>query len=319
MSPPKIVILDGYALNPGDLTWQPLQDLGDCTIYDRTTPQDVADRVCDAEIVLTNKGLVSRQAIAAASRLRYVGVMATGYNVADIAAATERGIVVTNVPAYGTSSVAQLVFAHLLNLAQRVGDHSAAIHDGRWASAKDWCYWDSPLVELAGLTMGIVGLGRIGGAVANLAHAFEMNVLATTEPPVPTPDYVRLVDRDTLFRDSDVVSLHCPLTAQTDRLVNRHRLSQMKPSAFLINTSRGGLVDEQALAWALSEGQIAGAGLDVLCQEPPPADHPLTCLKNCFVTPHIAWATASSRKRLLDAVADNVAAFLAGKPKNRVN
>ncbi len=319
MSRPKIVILDGYALNPGDLSWQGLQDLGQCTVHDRTAPDDVAARVGEAEIVLTNKGLVSRQTIDLATGLRYVGVMATGYNVVDVEAAAERGIVVTNVPTYGTSSVAQMVLAHLLNLTQRVGDHSAAIHKGRWASAPDWCYWDSPLVELAGLTMGVVGFGRIGGAVARLAHAFEMKVLAATEPVVPVPDYVRLVDRDTLFSQSDVVSLHCPLTPDTDRLVNRHRLSQMKRSAFLINTGRGGLVDEEALAWALGEGRIAGAGLDVLCQEPPRADHPLTQLPNCFVTPHIAWATASSRKRLLEAVTDNVEAFLAGKPRNRVN
>ncbi|NLS91558.1 MAG: D-2-hydroxyacid dehydrogenase [Planctomycetaceae bacterium] len=319
MSRPQIVILDDYALNPGDLSWQRLQDLGDCTIYDRTPPADVADRIQDAEIVLTNKGLVTREAIARAPNLRYVGVMATGYNVVDIEAAAEKGIIVTNVPTYGTSSVAQMVFAHLLNLTQRVGDHSAAIHQGKWAAAADWCYWDSPLIELAGLTMGIVGFGRIGQAVAKLADAFEMKVLAVTEPVVPVPDYVRLVDLDTLFRESDAITLHCPLTPQTDRLVNRERLEKMKRTAFLINTGRGPLVDEEALARALGEQRIAGAGLDVLCQEPPPADHPLTQLENCFVTPHIAWATASSRRRLLDAVVDNVAAFLAGRTQNRVN
>jgi glycerate dehydrogenase len=319
MSRPRIVILDGYALNPGDLSWQRLRDLGDCTIHDRTPAEEVADRIQDAEIVLTNKGLVTREAIGRASNLRYVGVMATGYNVVDIEAAAEKGIVVSNVPTYGTSSVAQMVFAHLLNLTQRVGDHSAAIHKGKWAAANDWCYWDSPLIELAGLTMGIVGFGRIGQAVAKLAHAFEMNVLAMTEPAVPVPDYVRLVDLDTLFRESDVVTLHCPLTPATDRLVNRERLEKMKPAAFLINTGRGPLVDEEALASALREERIAGAGLDVLCREPPPEDHPLTQLKNCFVTPHIAWATASSRRRLLDSVIDNVAAFLAGQPQNQVN
>jgi glycerate dehydrogenase len=319
MPRPQIVILDGYALNPGDLIWQRLQDLGECTIYDRTPPQDVAARIQNAQVVLTNKGLVTRETIAASTKLRYVGVMATGYNVVDVEAAAEKGIVVTNVPTYGTRSVAQMVFAHLLNLTQRVGDHSAAIHHGKWASSTDWCYWDSPLVELAGLTMGIVGFGRIGQAVAKLAHAFEMNVLATTEPVVPVPDYVRLVDLDTLFRESDIITLHCPLTPQTDRLVNRERLEKMKRTAFLVNTGRGPLVDEQALAWALREERIAGAGLDVLCQEPPPADHPLTQLKNCFVTPHIAWATASSRRRLLDTVTDNVAAFLAGQPQNQVN
>ncbi len=319
MPRPQIVILDGYALNPGDLNWQRLQDLGDCTIYERTPPDDVAARIESADIVLTNKGLVTRETIASSPKLRYVGVMATGYNVVDVEAAAETEIVVTNVPTYGTTSVAQMVFAHLLNLTQRVGDHSAAVHQGKWAASADWCYWDSPLVELAGLTMGIVGFGRIGQAVAKLAHAFEMNVLTMTEPVVPVPDYVRLVDLDTLFTESDVVTLHCPLTPATDGLVNRERLGKMKRTAYLINTGRGPLVDEEALAWALREERIVAAGLDVLCQEPPPENHPLTQLKNCFVTPHIAWATASSRKRLLDTVTDNVAAFLAGQPTNQVN
>jgi glycerate dehydrogenase len=279
----------------------------------------VAERIADAEIVLTNKGLVSRDVIASATRLRYVGVMATGYNVVDTEAAAKRDIVVTNVPTYGTASVAQMVFAHLLNLTQRVGDHSAAIHHGKWAAASDWCYWDTPLVELAGLTMGIVGFGRIGQAVAKLAHAFEMRVLAATQPVVPVPDYVRLVDLGELFLSSDVVTLHCPLTPETHGLAGRERLALMKSTAFLINTGRGPLVDEQALADALRDGRIAGAGLDVLCQEPPPQDHPLTGLDNCFVTPHIAWATASSRRRLLDTVVDNVAAFLDGRTQNQVN
>ncbi|MHB8899202.1 MAG: D-2-hydroxyacid dehydrogenase [Thermoguttaceae bacterium] len=319
MTRPGIVVLDGYTLNPGDLTWSPLEDLGDCTIYDRSAPDEVAARIGQAEIVLTNKTPVSRETIAGAGQLRCVGVMATGYNVVDVDAAAEKGIVVTNVPTYGTSSVAQMVFAHVLNLTHRVGDHAADVRRGKWASAIDWCYWDSPLVELAGLTMGVVGLGRIGSAVAKLAQAFDMKVLAATEPPVAAPDYVRLVDIDALFRESDIVTLHCPLTAQTERLVNRQRLGQMKRTAFLINTGRGGLVDEEALAWALDEGRIAGAGLDVLCQEPPRPDHRLTKMPNCFITPHIAWATASSRKRLLAAVADNVAAYLSGTPKNRVN
>lgn len=319
MSRPTIVILDGYALNPGDLSWDRLQELGDCTIFERTTPEEVAERIADAEIVLTNKGLVSRDVIASATRLRYVGVMATGYNVVDTEAAAKRDIVVTNVPTYGTASVAQMVFAHLLNLTQRVGDHSAAIHQGKWAAASDWCYWDSPLVELAGLTMGIVGFGRIGQAVAKLAHAFEMRALTATQPVVPVPDYVRLVDLEEVFRTSDVVTLHCPLTPETDGLAGRERLALMKSTAFLINTGRGPLVDEQALADALRDGRIAGAGLDVLCQEPPPKDHPLTGLDNCFVTPHIAWATAASRRRLLDTVINNVAAFLEGRTQNRVN
>lgn len=256
MSRPEIVILDGYALNPGDLDWERLRELGNCTIYDRTPPDEVALRVASAQIVLTNKAQVTRQTIASAAALRYVGVMATGYNVVDVEAASEKGIVVTNVPTYGTSSVAQMVFAHLLNLTQRVGDHSAAIRRGKWAAAADWCYWDSPLVELAGLAMGIVGFGRIGQAVARLAQAFEMRMLAMTEPVVPVPEYVSLVDLDTLFRQSDVVTLHCPLTPETHGLVNRRRLEQMKPTAFVINTGRGALVDEEALARASGKGEL---------------------------------------------------------------
>lgn len=315
----RIVVLDGYTLNPGDLSWWELEALGPCTIYDRSSPEEVVPRARDAEIVLTNKVVLSREVIGQLERLRYIGVLATGYNVVDVDAARQRGILVTNVPTYGSASVAQMTFAHLLNLAQHVGQHAASVAAGRWSASVDWCYWDYPLVELAGLTMGIVGLGRIGQATARLALAAGMEVLACDVQPIVPPPGVGVVDLDTLFRRSDVVCLHCPLTPATERLVNRQRLAQMKPSAFLINTSRGGLVDEQALAEALNRGQIAGAGLDVLSAEPPAPDNPLLKAKNCYITPHIAWATKAARQRLLRIVVENVRGFLAGRPQNVVN
>ncbi|MCA9229973.1 MAG: D-2-hydroxyacid dehydrogenase [Planctomycetales bacterium] len=319
MSQPRIVILDGYALNPGDLSWQSLEALGDCVIFERTTPEELVERARGAQIVLTNKVPLSREAILALPELEYIGVTATGYNVVDVETAAEQKVVVTNVPTYGTSSVAQMVFAHLLNLTQRVADHASAVRTGRWASASDWCFWDSTLMELSGQTLGIVGFGRIGRAVARIAQAFEMNVLVSTRSVKELPVGVRSVDLETLFSESDVVSLHCPLTPETDRLVNRERLAQMKSTAFLINTGRGALIDEAALIEALESGEISGAGLDVLLQEPPSEDYPLVSAKNCFITPHIAWATKSSRSRLLDTSVQNVAAFLAGKPQNVVN
>jgi glycerate dehydrogenase len=313
------VVLDGYCLNPGDLSWERLEALGDCTFYDRTTNEAVSERIGDARIVLTNKVILDGEAIARHPNLKYIGVTATGYNIIDIDAARESGVVVTNVPAYGTSSVAQMVFAHLLNLTQRVGDHAAAVRQGRWASSPDWCFWDYPLVELEGLTMGIVGFGRIGQATARLARSFGMNVLANSRSGVQGSSEVRLSDLETVFRESDVVSLHCQLTAETTRLVNRERLAWMKPTAFLINTSRGPLVDETALADALNSGRLAGAGLDVLDTEPPSRDNPLFTAKNCYITPHIAWATRASRQRLLDMAVDNVDSFLRGEPRNVVN
>jgi glycerate dehydrogenase len=314
-----IVVLDSFCLNPGDLSWEPLEKLGECTIHERTPASQLRERVHDAEIVLTNKAPLSRDVLAGHPRLKYVGVTATGYNIVDVVAARELGIAVTNVPSYGTASVAQMVFAHILNLTQRVGDHAEAVRQGRWASSPDWCFWDFPLLELDGMTLGIIGYGRIGQAVAKLARAFGMQVLAHNRSPIEDAEGVRAVDLDMIFRESDILSLHCPLTDETKRLVNRQRLAAMKPTALLINTSRGPLVDERALADALNAGQMAGAGLDVLDDEPPAADNPLYSAKNCYITPHIAWATRASRQRLLDAAVENVAAYLRGTPQNVVN
>lgn len=315
-----IVVLDGYTLNPGDLDWAKLEALGPTTIHDRTPNDQIVARAANAEIVLTNKTVLSRETLDRLPRLRYIGVLATGYNVVDVDAARQHGVPVTNVPTYGTTSVAQMVFAHLLNLTQHVADHSRGVTAGRWSQSNDFCYWDSPLTELAGLTMGLVGFGRIGRAVAEIARTFGMNVLVYDATPLATlPAGMRSVSLDDLFRQSDVVSLHCPLTPTTQKLINAERLALMKPSAFLINTSRGPLVDELALADALNTGRLAGAGLDVLSIEPPPADNPLLTAKNCHITPHIAWATQAARQRLLDTAVANIQAFLANTPQNVVN
>ncbi len=314
----RIVVLDGHTLNPGDLDWDALQVLGSCEIYDRTPPDQVVSRAQGAQIVLTNKTVLARESIEHLQQLKYIGVLATGYNVVDIEAAKRRAICVTNVPAYGTPSVAQLVFAHLLNLTQHVAEHAQSVRAGAWSQCDDFCYWNFPLVELAGLTMGIVGFGRIGRETAKLARAFGMKVIYYDVSPVSSSE-ARPVDRDTLFPDSDVVSLHCPLTQANREFVNKQRLEMMKPSAFLINTSRGPLVDEAALAEALNAGRIAGAGLDVLCEEPPRADNPLLSARNCYITPHIAWATRSARQRLMEIAIANVRAFLEGKPQNVVD
>lgn len=316
----KIVVLDGYTLNPGDLSWGRLEALGECIVYDRTAPKDIVKRAGEAEIVLTNKTVLSADDIRRLTRLRYIGVLATGYNVVDVEAAGQRGIPLTNVPSYGTRSVAQMVFAHLLNLTQHVAHHAATVRDGRWAACPDFCYWDMPLLELAGLTLGIVGFGRIGRAVAELARAFGMKVIVhDVIVPAEMPEGCRMAELEDVFREADVLSLHCPLTPRTEKLVNAERLASMKPTAFLINTSRGPLIDEPALAEALNAGRLAGAGLDVLSTEPPMGDNPLLTAKNCYITPHIAWATRSARQRLLSIAIDNVAAFIAGRPQNVVN
>jgi len=316
----KTVILDGYTCNPGDLSWEELQAFGSCEIFDRTPPSEVVKRAGDAEIVLTNKTALDREALACLPKLRYIGVLATGYNVVDVKAARERGIPVCNIPEYGTANVAQSTFALLLELTNRCGHHARTVQEGRWCASEDFCYWDFPLIELQGLKMGLVGAGRIGQAVAKIARAFGMEVIAFDRfPSAHIPDYIRLTDLDAVFRESDVVSLHCPLSPENNELVNSARLKLMKPSAFLVNTSRGGLVKESDLAKALNEGGLAGAGLDVLSVEPPLPDNPLLKAKNCLITPHIAWATRSARARLIHMAVENVKAFVEGRPTNVVN
>jgi glycerate dehydrogenase len=315
----RIVVLDGYTLNPGDLTWEPLAALGDCTVHPRTAAGDTATRARDAELVLTNKVVLDRSVLAQLPRLRYIGVLATGYNVVDVAAARERGIVVTNVPAYSTPSVVQLVFALLFELTHRTGDHARGARAGRWSRNPDFAYWDAPLVELAGKKLGLVGYGRIGAAVAGVGAALGMKVLAHTRTvPATTGVPIEFVALDQLFAEADVISLHCPLTAETRQLADSRRLDLMKRSAYLINTARGPLIDETALASALNEGRLAGAGLDVLSIEPPPPDHPLLSARNCIITPHLGWATIEARQRLMSEAVENVRAFLAGTPRNVV-
>ena len=307
----NIVVLDGYTLNPGDLSWDALRELGSCEIYDRSAPDEIVPRSTSAEIVLTNKVKLNGEYMSSVPTLKYIGVTATGYNIVDVAAARERKVIVTNVPTYGTQSVAQMTFALLLELTQHVGHHAQTVREGRWTRSPDFCYWDYPLIELDGLTLGIIGFGRIGKMVGQLAEAFGMKVLTySRKQPV--------AEMETLFRRSDIISLHCPLTPETEHLVNEKRLAWMKPTAFLLNTSRGPLIDESALAKALNEGRIAGAGLDVLAVEPPTADNPLLRAKNCLITPHIAWATRAARSRLMEAVVENVRAYLTGESKNVV-
>lgn len=320
MANPKMVVLDGYCLNPGDLAWDGLGRLGALEVHERTAEQQVVERARGAEIVLLNKTPVTAAAMEQLPGLRYVGVLATGHNIVDVAAARARGIVVTNVPTYGTASVAQFVFALLLELCQHVGEHAAAVRAGQWARSADWSFHLSPLVELEGKTMGIVGFGRIGRRTGQLARAFGMRVVAHDARPSDAPETAdfRWAGLEELLPVSDVVSLHCPLTPETAGLIRAERLRLMKPSAFLINTARGPLVAEQDLADALNSGAIAGAGLDVLSLEPPVAGNPLLEAKNCIVTPHIAWATREARARLLDIAVRNVEAYLAGAPENVV-
>jgi len=313
----KIVVLDGHTMNPGDIDRAPLEALGECAIFERTPQEKVVERSRGAEAILTNKVVIGAAEIAALPDLQYIGVTATGVNVVDIEAAREHGITVTNAPGYGTQSVAQAAFALLLELTNHAGHHSATVRGGRWSRSPDFCYWDFPIVELAGLTLGIVGLGAIGSAVARIARGFRMNVATYTQPPQESEE-VRFVELDELFAESDVVTLHCPLTPETEGIVNARRLSLMKPTAFIINTARGGLVDEAALAEALSAGRIAGAGLDVLSVEPPPAENPLLSADNCIITPHIAWASRAARTRLFDIAVENLANFIAGRPTNVV-
>ena len=316
----NIVILDGYSANPGDLSWKELEELGTLTVYDRTKSDETVARAADAEIVLTNKVILNSEVIAQLPRLKYIGVLATGYNVVDIKAAHERGIIVTNVPAYSTESVAQMVFAHLLTVTNRTEHYAIQNRDGRWSSNPDFCYWDFPHMELAGKTFGVVGLGNIGLRVAQIAHAFGMKVKAVTSKVQSTLSVgIEKVSLEELLATADVLSLHCPLTDSTRHMINAATLQQMKPSAILINTGRGPLVDDQAVADALAKGAIATYCADVVTVEPPRPDNPLLQQPNAFITPHIAWASMEARVRLLKVAIDNVRSFLNGQPQNVIS
>lgn len=317
----KICILDGFTSNPGDLSWDEICKLGECTVYDRTSPEQLAERAKDAEIVLTNKVVLGLKEIGKLPKLKYIGVLATGYNVVDLKAATERGIVVTNIPAYSTDSVAQMVFAHILNITHHVAEYAAEARAGKWSQCADFCYCNSPIMELAGKTMGIVGLGHTGMATAKIALAFGMKVMAlTSKTPESLPKGIEPAPFDRLLTEADILSLHCPLTDNTRHFINRDTLCRMKKTAILINTGRGPLVNEADLAEALNNGTIAAAGVDVLSTEPPAADNPLLSARNCYITPHIAWATKEARSRLIQIAAENIRQFLAGERiLNRIN
>lgn len=317
----KIVVLDGYTLNPGDISWDDLKKLGDTVIYDRTPAELTLERARGAEILFTNKTLLGGDIIAELPELKYIGVLATGYNIVDIDAAKKRNIPVANIPTYGTSSVAQMTFAILLEMCNHVHDHNSAVHKGEWTRSLDWCFWNYPLIELADKTMGIIGFGRIGQKVADVATALGMNLLGCDDykSDQSRRKNFRWAELDELLRESDVVSLHCPLFPATQGIINKNNLSKMKKTAFLINTSRGPLVVAEDLTEALNKGIIAGAGLDVLSVEPPQADNPLFSAKNCIITPHISWATKEARSRLMDVAVDNLKAFLGGNPVNIVN
>jgi len=316
----KIVVLDAYALNPGDLNWESLKQIGKTEIYERSTILETPGRIADADIVLTNKVLITEDVIGKASNLKYIGVMATGYNVVDTVAAGKRHIVVTNVPSYSTASVAQLTFAIILELITHVAQYAQSVSNGDWVQSKDFSYQVETMIELQNKTLGIVGFGKIGQAVAKIALAFGMQVIASHKHPERDQrEGVRFVNEDNCFQEADIISLHCPLNEQNKYFVNRRLLEMMKPSAFLINTSRGDLINEQDLAGALNSGRIAGAGLDVLSTEPPLENNPLLQAKNCLITPHIGWATYEARSRLMQQVVKNVLAFLDGTPVNVVD
>lgn len=315
----KIVILDAYAANPGDLSWDEFAALGELTVYDRTAQEDAAARIGDAEVVFINKVRLTDEIFAACPNLKLVSILATGYNIVDLAAAKRRGITVCNVPGYSTRAVVQMTFALLLEICQQVGLHSGAVHTGRWQTCPDFCFWDRPLIELDGKTMGIVGYGAIGSAVGTVAQALGMKLLVTARHEKPVPEGARFVSLPELLAQSDVVSLHCPQTAENARMIDAGALAQMKDGAILLNTARGGLLDEQAVADALRSGKLLAAGMDVVSAEPIRADNPLLTAPNCVLTPHIAWAPLETRRRLQAISAENLRAFLAGKPQNVVN
>ena len=316
----KIVILDGYTENPGDLSWDGFEKMGNLEVYDRTSAEKIVQRIGDAEVVITNKTPITKETINACKKIKYIGVLATGYDVVDVAVAKEKSIAVTNIPTYGTTAVAQMTIALLLEICHHVGAHSDAVHSGDWTNSPDWCFWNYPLIELAGKTMGIIGFGRIGQNTAAIAKALGMNILAydeyQTDSGAALGSYVPL---DELFEKSDVISLHCPLFHATQGIINKHNIAKMKDGVILINTSRGALVVEQDLADALNNGKIAATGLDVVSTEPIGAGNPLLNVKNCMITPHIAWAPKESRKRLMDIAVGNLASYVAGAPVNIVN
>ncbi len=317
----KIVILDGYTLNPGDLSWEGFEKLGDVTCYDRTEPQDIVSRIADAEAVITNKTPLTKETFDACPNIKYVGVLATGYNVVDVAAAKEKGIPVTNIPTYGTTAVSQFVFALLLEICHHVQDHSSAVYKGDWESCPDFCFWNHPLIELADKTIGFVGFGRIGQQAAKIAQGFSMNVLAYDAYPNKELESngIKYVDLDTLYAESDVISLHCPLFETTEGMINENSIAKMKDGVIIINTSRGPLIVEQDLAAALKSGKVKAAGVDVVSTEPIKGDNVLLQAPNCFITPHIAWAPLEARARLLNTAVENLASFKDGEVTNTVN
>ena len=316
----KIVVMDGKGVNPGDMSWKQIQQFGELIVYERTASEEIIDHVGDAEIVLTNKTVFDEDTIAKLKNVKYIGVLATGYNVVDLKAASKRGIVVTNIPAYSTDSVAQMTFAHILNVTNHIDHYARASRGGEWSRCPDFCYWDKPLVELAGKTIGIIGLGNIGMKVANIALNFGMNVIAyTSKEPKDIPNGINKASIDNILSDSDIISLHCPLTKQTRELINKDSIAKMKRSVIVVNTGRGPLVNEEDVANALHNGLIGAYCADVMCSEPPSADNPLFVEQNAYITPHVAWASKEARIRLMDIAEKNIHSFLSGKPINVVN
>jgi glycerate dehydrogenase len=317
----KIVVLDGYTLNPGDLSWNAMKELGELVVYDRTPVDKIVERINDAEVILTNKVILTKEILQKTPSVKYIGVTATGFNVVDTIAAKELGIIVTNVPAYGTSSVAQLVFGFILELCHHIGEHNRAVQNGEWANSEDFTFWNFPLIELAGKTLGLIGFGAIGQATAGIAVAFGMNVIiySRTKKPEFETDKIKFVEFEEVLSRADFLSLHCPLTEQTKGLINTTTISKMKDGAFLINTSRGAVLEEQDVADALNSGKLAGVGVDVVSAEPINKDNPLLKAKNCIITPHFAWAPLEARERLMNTLVKNVAAFMSNNPVNVVN
>lgn len=320
----KIVVLDGYTLNPGDLDWKGLETIGDCTVYDRTSLTDVQeaiDRIGNAEIVFTNKTPMPKSLFDACPNIKFVGVLATGYNVVDVNAAKDKGVIVTNIPTYGTAAVGQFTIALLLEICHHIGHHNNAVHEGKWENNADWCFWDYPLIELDGKTIGIIGYGRIGQATGKIAQALGMKVLAYDEYKNPNlvTETCKYAELDELIKESDVIALHCPLFPSTQGIINKENIAKMKDGVIILNDSRGPLIVEEDLAEALNSGKVAAAGLDVVSSEPIKGNNPLLKAKNCIITPHIAWAPKESRKRLMDIAVNNLQAFVAGEPVNVVN